>query len=58
MINYIENSLQSDEIIEGLLQRKEKLMVAAPPKTGKSFFLMNLAVCLAKGKSFFRTLLM
>ena len=38
-----------EEMIEGVLRVGHKLLIAGPSKAGKSFLLMNLAVCLATG---------
>lgn len=37
------------ELIEGVLREGHKMLVAAPSKAGKSFLLMELAVCIAEG---------
>lgn len=42
-----------EEIIGGVLRRGGKLMVAGPSKAGKSFSLIELAIALASGKSWF-----
>ena len=39
------------ELIHGLLRRGHKMLVSAPSKAGKSFLLMELAVCIAEGMS-------
>lgn len=39
------------EMIHGLLRRGHKMLVSAPSKAGKSFLLMELAVCVAEGMS-------
>lgn len=38
------------ELIEGILRVGHKLLLAAPSKAGKSFLLINLAICIAEGK--------
>ena len=38
-----------DELIEGLLRIGHKMLLSAPSKAGKTFLLMNLAVCFAEG---------
>ena len=38
-----------EELIEGMLRIGHKLLISGPSKAGKSFLLMNLAVCLATG---------
>lgn len=38
-----------DELIEGVLRVSHKLLISGPSKAGKSFLLMNLAVCFATG---------
>jgi RecA-family ATPase len=38
------------ELIGGLLREGHKMLLAAPSKAGKSFLLMELAVCIAEGK--------
>ena len=38
------------ELIEGLLREGHKMLLAAPSKAGKSFLLMELAVCIAEGR--------
>ena len=38
-----------DELIEGVLRVGHKMLLSAPSKAGKSFLLMNLAVCFAEG---------
>lgn len=38
------------ELIEGVLREGHKMLVAAPSKAGKSFLLMELAVCIAEGR--------
>jgi AAA domain-containing protein len=39
-----------DWLIPGVLQRRERMLVAAPPKAGKSFLTRQIAVCLAAGR--------
>lgn len=39
-----------DELIEGVLRVGHKLLISGPSKAGKSFLLMNLAVCFATGQ--------
>lgn len=38
-----------EELIEGVLRVGHKLLISGPSKAGKSFLLMNLAICLATG---------
>lgn len=38
------------ELIGGLLREGHKMLIAAPSKAGKSFLLMELAVCVAEGR--------
>ena len=38
------------ELVEGLLREGHKMLLAAPSKAGKSFLLMELAVCIAEGR--------
>lgn len=37
------------ELIEGILRVGHKMLLAAPSKAGKSFLLINLAICIAEG---------
>lgn len=39
------------ELIHGLLRHGHKMLISAPSKAGKSFLLMELAVCVAEGMS-------
>lgn len=39
-----------EELICGILRRGHKMLVSGPSKAGKSFLLMELAVCIAEGK--------
>lgn len=38
-----------DELISGILRVGHKMLLSAPSKAGKSFLLMNLAICFAEG---------
>lgn len=40
---------QSPAVIEGVLRRGHKMLLAGPSKAGKSFALIELAVCIASG---------
>ena len=40
------------ELISGVLRKGHKLLLAGPSKAGKSFMLMNLAICIAEGRPF------
>lgn len=40
------------ELIGGVLRKGHKMLLAGPSKAGKSFMLMNLAICIAEGRSF------
>lgn len=39
-----------EPVIHGLLRRGETMNVIAPPKTGKSWFVLALAICVAMGR--------
>lgn len=39
-----------DELIEGVLRVGHKMLLSAPSKAGKSFLLMQLAICFAEGR--------
>ena len=38
------------ELIEGILREGHKMLMVGPSKAGKSFLLMELAICIAEGK--------
>lgn len=38
-------------LIEGILRKGHKMLIAGPSKAGKSFLLIELCVCIAEGKS-------
>lgn len=40
-------------IIEGVLRQGHKMLISGPSKAGKSFLLMELAVCFAEGRKWF-----
>lgn len=40
---------QSPAMIEGVLRKGHKMLLAGPSKAGKSFALIELAVCIASG---------
>jgi len=42
------------EVIEGLLKKKQTLLIAGPAKIGKSKFAMHLAGCLTSGQPFLK----
>ena len=49
LADFIEHpSKQPPELIEGLLRQSHKMLVSGPPKAGKSFALMELAVAIAE----------
>ena len=49
LADFIENpSKQPPELIKGLLRQSHKMLVSGPPKAGKSFALMELAVAIAE----------
>ncbi len=39
-------------LIEGLIRKRHKLLITGPSKSGKSFLLIELAICLAEGIPF------
>ena len=41
------------ELISGILRVGHKLLLSGPSKAGKSFLLMNLAICIAEGREWF-----
>lgn len=41
----------ADELIEGVLRKGHKMLIAGPSKAGKSFLLIQLAVAIAEGKN-------
>lgn len=41
----------AEPIIDGVLRRGHKMIVAGPPKAGKSFLLMQLAIAIAEGQT-------
>lgn len=48
--NYVrEHISRNSPLIHGILDRTEKMMIAAPQKGGKSFLILNLAVAIATG---------
>lgn len=50
-INYKTEGLQLEpELIQGILRRGHKLMVSGASKSGKSFMLIELALCMASGR--------
>ena len=44
---------QAPELISGILRQGHKMLLAGPSKSGKSFSLIELAVAIAEGKSWF-----
>ena len=40
----------SGELIEGVLRQGHKMLIAGPSKAGKSFSLIELAICISEGK--------
>ncbi len=42
-------------VISGLLRRGETMNVIAPPKTGKSWLVLSLAICVATGRKWLET---
>lgn len=42
--------LKSPELIAGILRQGHKMLLAGPSKAGKSFLLLELAICIAEGK--------
>ena len=49
LADFIEHpSQQPPELIKGLLRQSHKMLVSGPPKAGKSFALMELAVAIAE----------
>ena len=49
LADFIEHPAeQPPELIEGLLRQSHKMLVSGPPKAGKSFALMELAVAIAE----------
>ena len=55
-IDTFDDSLMLPELtpvlIDGVLRQGHKMLLAGPSKAGKSFLLMNLAICIAEGRSF------
>lgn len=48
--NYVrEHISRNSPLIHGILDRTEKMMIAAPQKGGKSFLILNLAVAISTG---------
>ena len=47
--NVREHISRNSPLIHGILDRTEKMMIAAPQKGGKSFLILNLAVAIATG---------
>ena len=43
----------ADELIEGVLRQGHKMLLAGPSKAGKSFALIELAICVAEGRDWF-----
>lgn len=41
----------ADELIEGVLRKGHKMLIAGPSKAGKSFLLIQLAIAIAEGKN-------
>ncbi len=39
----------ADEVIHGILRRRHKMLLSGPPKAGKSYLLMELAIAVATG---------
>ncbi len=40
----------AEALIEGVLRQGHKMLIAGPPKAGKSFALIELCICIAEGK--------
>ncbi len=40
----------SEPLIDGVLRQGHKMMIAGPSKAGKSFSLIELAICIAEGQ--------
>lgn len=57
MMDNLEESMKNPPdltpvLIENVLRQGHKMLVAGPSKAGKSFMLMNLAICIAEGLQF------
>lgn len=46
-VENLEGSDRIDWLVEGLIERGSKGLIVAPPKTGKSLFFIEVAICLA-----------
>lgn len=46
---YYDPPALKPELIEGILRIGHKLLISGPSKAGKTFILMNLAICIAEG---------
>lgn len=52
VLDYPEELELEPELIQGVLRRGHKLMITAASKAGKSFLMIELALCIAAGKRF------
>jgi len=53
--HYLENEPpELDPVLVGLFDRGDKLTIVAPSKSRKSFFVLQMLVCLATGRDFLR----
>jgi len=52
ILDYPEEIELEPELIQGILRRSHKMMISAASKAGKSFMLINLALCIASGSKF------
>lgn len=52
IMDYPDEIQLEPELIQGILRRSHKMMISAASKAGKSFMLINLALCIAAGKKF------
>lgn len=46
------DSTQVDWLVEGIIERGSRGLIVAPPKTGKSLFFLEVAICLASNIGF------
>ena len=50
--DYPDEIVLDPELIQGILRRGHKLMISAASKAGKSFLMIELALCIASGQKF------